>query len=1046
MAQSHDPRRFGYPAGLVDQSLPKLPKISIESSRPQTRTNPDPRPTPIVRKHDETRVPPRRYRTRIPQFPQSRKWARMYGSDPPRPPPKTSWPVDSSPPAYAEEKALTMREVSFEQQRAQLRKPVAPKPDTEDHERPRNASESSSVLQESGLCQPASAQCWKTAKATVTTKPRTTSRKWLGGQYPCRKAIPVRHRDSKGRRALERIAVPPQARIDKRKSRHLGLHSKKEHSSLLPQPEVLRLSDDNSGDPQDRGLGIEQRSRSLAPSLYDPEKDRKLPRKCGEILNSVDFNRNWLLPAASILPVVGQSIQATHSATKKSTEARRGNPREEISMQEVLTFLPTPDQIDDEQPVPNITVTADLPSKDAQSHGPPTRASSKAVSNIATMMPTSKPNPLPTMSGCNSHSISASYGRQNIRMREAQTPNFALSRLRMPSTESSGHSSKSPRSARSTDTLAKIEAQIQSISQSSLGPKKEKTSSTNSDARDDGPPSIPPERPLPMLPAEANPESKSTHTRSSVKEGVHGDGTEQDPGVQALHSAFATNILECLSFPSRPVSLPSTVGQTSDLAPGPLRCPRSQTDISTVSGRESGDLTKFISVQAYSNRDSLDSFRSFPCHKISGPRADRVKQKRMRDIARSKSHSPVFERAVSCKRVHHQNTAPSETVDQPSNSKARQSVDHLDQFPSVPASRRSSLVSAVVPGHASHVRQLSKASPHKYRSSQSRQPLGQSNIFVVVDSDPVTARFRAGAMSPTPSIGGSINGGSTSPFRTSKHARASSSLKEGTVVQSSPTKLVKQEIGLHSARAEKFPPLADKDKRSMRNSNRCPSSSSDEFSKFAPFTGPNTQGVSSSRPQKRRRWNSNDINLIKALQQDLEDYYRTILKQEERIRWQAHQIQMMIRFIAPVNRAGGVKAPTYLDDIANYTTTDESAQPAPKLSRGDKDNRQKAVGLGSPVQRTRKNKVGDQGHKRSNSTGNNSAASVTVTVSTDSTKAHADDVSITDPCDYDPVPSLRSRMQNHKPRKAAPVLSKKRETPPATDLCHQHPCVNLPLV
>ena len=85
-----------------------------------------------------------------------------------------------------------------------------------------------------------------------------------------------------------------------------------------------------------------------------------------------------------------------------------------------------------------------------------------------------------------------------------------------------------------------------------------------------------------------------------------------------------------------------------------------------------------------------------------------------------------------------------------------------------------------------------------------------------------------------------------------------------------------------------------------------PSSSSDDNwltpgEKFSPIKPPASQ----PRSNKRRRWNSGDINLIRQLHRDLHDYYVTILEQEEKIKWQATQIQTMMKIFAPIRHIPG---------------------------------------------------------------------------------------------------------------------------------------------
>ena len=372
------------------------------------------------------------------------------------------------------------------------------------------------------------------------------------------------------------------------------------------------------------------------------------------------------------------------------------------------------------------------------------------------------------------------------------------------------------------------------------------------------------------------------------------------------------------------------------------------------------------------------------------------------------------------------------------------SIDQLDRFPDVPESRPTSLVSTVVsPRHSRGQSQssyhaptphLAKTSSVRVLPSRPRQLLSQSNIFIVVDSDPVTTRFRAGAMSPAPSIGGSLHSRGGSLHQQIKHARQPSNLKETINIPGSSMKVSTNRRSLHSLASQKTASARSslmgpgKHKRPNRNSNRSINSSSEESQLVLAAKESRPAQKISSKSQRRRRWNSGDINHVKTLEQALEYYRGTIMKQEERLRDQADQIQMMIRVIAPMNRARGVKSSSGLEAILDYSTAEEnhptSYRGSSKRSSGNKGNKALKTGLNSTLNTKERLKS----RNRSKSTDDNSTASASPSaIMTDATKVSTDDASMTDPFEYDLAAGHNTAKKGAKSllpgRKAAPTVA-----------------------
>lgn len=960
------------PGRRVDKTLPDLPTISVERQQRCAQTDIEPCPSPTVRKYDDSRSSPRSAHPRVPQFQQSKKWAKVHGADQagqsvPPPPIKEDGPAESQ---REDDRVLTMREASFEQQRAQMKKPLASKSDAGRARRPRRISRGSSItLQEGGLCRSSATQYWKTVKATVVITPHRTARKCFGRRPANRRVSLARHRETKSGRPAERVPVPAQVGAD---NKRLRLHVAAPKQS--PAPPILspaaEPSIERAVNGKARGHIEKAQLRPPVPSLHDPEKDSRFSDECRAILSCMDFDRDWLLPPASVLPAVGKASKDEQSREHHLMSVPRVDPHQEISIHDPLTTAPAP-VVRGARPIPAITVTTTPTGHDSPRRPqPPARTSSKTVASLSAMMNMSKSPGIPSVSESSGDPSASAHGQLYTDTPGTQFSDQSQWLFRQPSAASAaGPSVLGPTSVMSTDTLTKIEAQVRNNPHSDFQAETNIVFVSGSEAKSGGPPSIPPERPLPAIPAEAKIENEFARYRASM-ESRRGSRDKSEVPSQTAESKSTIQLLRNSWQSTPPVALLPPVTSLPD-------------------GRRSPHLRSSSSLKREDSRCSVRSSRSFNRHTISGPRADRVREKRMRDLASTRSNSPKSDCAASNVETDEPTSTPVVTDDDvPGPTGA--AVDQLDQFPTVPISRPPSIPNAGSPVHhprrqsttsqASPVRQASKAK-HR-RNSRPVQHLSQSNIFVVVDSDPVTDRFRAGAMSPAPSIGGG-HGRSGSP---SKHKRTGSKLKEVTTHQQSPARSVKQRPSLDSLKGDDAPSTPSgrgKPRRPLRairsNSGRLSSSSDDSQPR-----GPTSPKKRASRPQKRRRWNSTDIGLIKILHQDLEEYYGTILKQEEKLRWQASQIHMMVRVLEPINRARGVKTSPYIgiDDPAYCTTTDEET----RLSLPEED-------------------CANQGHQRSNSTGNNSTASTTCSISTDTSKGFGDEASMTDPREYDPSPA-----------------------------------------
>ncbi|KIV77015.1 hypothetical protein PV11_08855 [Exophiala sideris] len=1017
MVQFNQPARREYPAGFTDKSLPYLPIFSTETDQQNGQDDDQACPSPTVRKYEEIRTSPRNSRSRVPQFQQSKRWARLHSSGR-LAPIQQSRPSSTieAPATETEDRELTMREASFEQQRAS-KKPLALKSAMKRPVQPRIVSDSSAELQNGGLCRSA----LETVKTTVIETP-AASKRWLGkSTRGGRKVTPTKHREVKFRHTADTIAVPSSVRVGHQPNSKRRVAMSKS-VPLIPEGLHEREASDKTH---------RQRSPSPVPSLHDPEKDSRFSQECQDLLKSMNFNEDWLLPAASVLPAFG------------SSDHKRIDSRQTMSIQDALHRLPPLEESQNERGLPDITASAaGSPVVSRKRPAAPTRASSKTVASLASMLHMTFPKLTSAHSESNGESASTSQVQLQRSASAAQRPKASQAHLRrnasaaqrpranrplfrLPSGAStSGQTLRSPRSAMSVDTLAKIEAQVQNGPPFSMDTGLVSPPPESPERRSSGPPSIPPERPLPALPPTAFYDAVTARTSTDSARSAR---KRSDAQAYMVISPSTIRVVG-ESLPVEPsVSLQQSAGRQD---------PQIRSAALTTPARHSAD------VSSLSSGNSRRSSRSFNRHSLSGARADKVKEKRLRDLASSKGQGPVRPsssdsaesaraRQDSSDSGQLQNTTPptSFSFGGPTPGDERHNLDQLDQFPAVPASPTHSRGQSY--NSIGHARQWSKESNTYIRQAKPRQVLGQSNIFVVVDSDPVTARFRAGAMSPSPSIGRGAEGRSGSPFK-ANHTRAPSNLREVTVNQGSPLKGHRRNTSTQAeksdASAARIGTPTRRPKRQARSNSIQPSSSSDESTSRASRSGvPKSPHRHSHRSKKRRRWNSGDITLIKTLHNNLEDYYGTILKQEERIKWQAEQLRMMIRVIAPMNRARGIKASAYIDGEADTSAGEEdefvSQQYARRLSSGVKSRRQQKPRSISPQNKVSKDRLNRPVQRRYPSAGNNSTTSATASMSARSAKQISDDASFTDPFEYDALmsgsgkghPSQQNNKENQPP-------------------------------
>ncbi|KIW70818.1 hypothetical protein PV04_03057 [Phialophora macrospora] len=881
MAHGFEPTPIS--VGYLDKCVPGLPNVTFETGEGRT----GPLPNGVVLQCNAARKTPIP-RARIPQFRQSRRWARMHGwGEPPTPPPHPLCPrdsfLDNNPsPDDVKDQQLSKREISFEQQRALPKQALLQRANpVGESKRPNNDRTITSSTSDSqhgcaGCNRPA--ECWRLVKPTVMRFPRAGTKVWSRKRSKSRKATAARRRDA-GRGSAAIISLPTGVRRGKasRALQREGTALTNRVTSSLARrrpPSGLRGRSNRQNEVSRSNLAI-----SLIPSLHDPLKDRAFSDECREMLRSLGSHNDWLRPIASGSDAAVGGLASRRSLPATGRDLTQGTAQKPASLQ--VRHSHPHLQEDTNRGDENVVAGPVRSSAILQHTGPLAKPSSATLESLTSMH---HANHTESASHSTSENVPAGSDarKQPIRHQKSAMPSLQPKQARLMMRLSSA------RSVMSTDTLASIEAQVHGDSQAGIDSVLKSNSLDESIGsavqRYSGPP---PNIPLPALPPEA-----------------------QD--------------------------------QQSD-------APRSVTDDGSLLHRGESSAT---SVE-------------FTRHKIRGPRAESVRARRLRDLAdlRGRATKSTFRKddEIAPKRM------PADIDRHPG--PVNEISDELDRFPAVPDSRPTSMSGTSVqsahsrqqspPKKISHqLRRVSTVSSAGHRSKPPCQVLSQSNIFVVVDSDPVTARFRAGAMSPTPSMGGS-----SPERRTPRKVHKPSRLKEVIVDKQSPLESSRNGTTLRSPKGQQIltpgrpaSHPSGSNKRPATSDSRHQLSPSEEHSPTSP-----DPALSNKRPgksKKRRRWNSGDINLIKLLNQDLEMYYSKIReqeeilrRQEEKIKWQTHQIQMMSRAFAPMSRHRSVMSPPILEDSPELPPMTVETQPLGAINRsswsGSRDWRQRNIGLQS---------------------------------------------------------------------------------------------------
>ena len=781
-------------------------------------------------------------RVHIPQFRQSRRWARMHGCVEPPAAPNTAR-VDPYLEADLIEgeinnQILSKREVLFNQQRA-IPKPAVARTHilTDEADRQsskRQLSDSSSDSVSTSLIRLSTAECWRFVKPKVIRLPHSATDAWSHRRFKNRRVILSSRDESTSRRSSAVISL--QAIMSADREDRLSWRDADTCKQAIPS--VIHAKSTNKLKRRNYRLNDSRTRRnlssSLTSSLHDPLKDATFSEECRKMLKDIESEKDWLRPVAGTNASTNLYTSPCSTALENLDSITLASANEPPLLEE-LSFQLQPKAREEIAIAVAEPVGTVLMPTDNSAHICPPRKPLCDSRNLA--RETFSGPPASTMIDLTTGSV---QDRNTTEARSALLPDQSRAVTRLPSA----------RSVMSTDTLGGIEAQV--------------------------------ERPS-------------------------GLGINSEIPRCSLNSSIGS-LIDKYSGPPPRIPLPAV--PTTEIE-------ETHSDI-TESSADRGSLD-------LDSSKSSETSAEFTHHAIKGSRADKVRARRMQDLARSRNQSPESDLSKDQKEaLNATRLLPTFDI-----------TEELDRFPAAPESRPSSTGNVSVrSSHRQHsmssanalrpILRLSTMSSTNYRATRP-QILSQSNIFVVVDSDPVTAHFRAGVMSTSPQLGYSPERRSLRYSQTSPNLRETIARQKRQAEENGTDRNSFRLNGERMSTPGQSSRLTNGHKRPATSDSRVYTSSGEDQSvRNVDKAGPQK---SASKPKKRRRWNSSDINLIKLLQRDLEEYYATIQMQEDKIRWQTDQIQMMSKAFAPASRSRGMETRSDLQDSSNLPSVYRGSRP-----------------------------------------------------------------------------------------------------------------------
>jgi hypothetical protein len=819
--------------------------------------------------------------SKLPEFRQSRRWAKFHAM--------TTSKILTEP---NEEQctAKTMRETSFEQQRAQ-RKTSIHSPRAIPRAASRALSETESLIQAQGLCRTMSMPTWQVLKTARLSRPHSLPPKWVSRKLSIRRHRRTTSRQSMSNNAGEVVPSLRKSHLRRRIRPQKAVADLRNKAGFASSSS--KVADINNVVDLDRvraHFPTERRSSSPVPSLHDPAKAKIFSQECEALLSNPEFDKDWGISSTKPLPplrIPFEKVEA-ESRPRPSTSWSMHNPRPD-PISDASTSRTEPHSTFEARKAPE--TLPGLTAPDA-----PVRKSSKGGSRLFAHMTRSACIPIlhdsrdGALIGLGHASDASSTTRPSL-PHELDTPS------KMPSATEPERRVKGPRPVASTDTLSRIEAEVQERPHTAIAERLKSSTAfiIGSPKRPNTASGTPPERPLPALPALPAP---SFEERASSDSRLTDARPQKNPRHVPTNSTRSLQDISALKALTIEAIDTRTLGaESSSSLPRPgSSCSQSSVGSFHIS---------------HHDKDQLLPVRS--C---------RVKRRVQADMTRQRRISEDDESRLDSLDPADRPLPPVPPLEQP-----RGVVDMVDQFPSVPISRPQSQASfatatkrpqSKTKGHARHSSRASSVQPRR-----AYQTLAVSEIKVLVDTNPVTGSFRAGAMSPSPSTAGSSRDGSPEKAR---RGLSQTSFRGRDVLINGHTDATNRALtrlpSIRSPRSQTSPRHVatrkllrrgsvanDPDSADDTNTLLCPARSIDKVTNAATTT---------KKSHTRNKSNVSDLHDVPSRKDDAENLYEMIFKlanemrlQREEARIQKEETAKMARVFASMTHANGLRGARY---------------------------------------------------------------------------------------------------------------------------------------
>ncbi len=772
--------------------------------------------------------------------------------------------------------SLTMREASFEQQRAQPRTSLQ-SPRSLPRPAAKGTSETDSFMKAGDLCKILSVPTWQVTRKGKVSHSQSISYEWLPPKLSFRWDRRSASRQSADQEGGELIPSPPKPQVRGRlqpKKVMSGLRRKAGFASSMTMPAgVEKVVDLDSVRVQ---IPTENRSNSPVPSLHDVAKVRQFSQECEAILSNAKLDKDWLSksakPSAPLLPLFEPAKYELQPGpfTNCPRSPTKPRPANELADSKV-----GPDSAMEARKHPETLSTAIAPK-------PCPRTSSKGGARLACLVDIPHPACLPIFHGFREgESIGLALTgnifstiRPNHPTEPTTQPKMspAMAKVKRPPKESCA--------VANTGTLSMADAYIPDTDAAVTQSLKQSTAfRIDSQNRPWTRSETPSERPVPALsPPEIERRTSSDVSRASAAHRKGPRSTSMDPTRKFQKIAAARGLMLERSYTD-----PSTAGVS-------LSLPRPS---STYRQSLAGSYQLRYNGKERFCPESPDALRK-------GMRNDRARERR-----NSEGNRSDFD--------------PTNLTDRPLRpvppAERYESVNPSDQVPSVTIPRPGRRASVDTNKAQSRSRTHGRHSSHpsSMLARHAPQPLVLSDIKAIGDKDPVAGSFPTGAISPSSSITGNSCEGRIMESRRgllNTGRRTYDIYRDPTsFMDISSTKCSIH--SLHSQASSRQPVAFQQQLHRGSTMNDVESENgTNPVLGLAPFKDTSTR-------KHRQQVNTNDLQKVRKPFGDTETLYKMVLKldgelrlqlkksylQKEEISMQRDLIQKTIRVFAPMSHA-----------------------------------------------------------------------------------------------------------------------------------------------